>query len=138
VEVNQPEQPSATAAIAATTTATTAATTTAESGRKKRGPYKKWSEGDNYKAIEKALRISATGTEGKMFFCFFYIYCHISSILTHLLLIFLSFIDQCAAMAGRIGTMRHQLRENLETAAPDRSWSHITRQIGMFAYSGLT
>jgi len=26
----------------------------------------------------------------------------------------------------------------LETAAPDRSWSHITRQIGMFAYSGLT
>jgi len=65
VEVNQPEQPSATAAIAATTTATTAATTTAESGRKKRGPYKKWSEGDNYKAIEKALRISATGTEAK-------------------------------------------------------------------------
>mmetsp|Transcript_5557 Transcript_5557/g.8196 ORF Transcript_5557/g.8196 Transcript_5557/m.8196 type:complete len:440 (+) Transcript_5557:58-1377(+) len=64
VEVNQPEQPSATAAIAATTTATTAATTNAESGRKKRGPYKKWSEGDNYKAIEKALGISATGTEG--------------------------------------------------------------------------
>lgn len=48
------------------------------------------------------------------------------------------FIDQCAAMASRIGTMRHQLRENLETTAPDRSWSHITRQIGMFAYSGLT
>ena len=48
------------------------------------------------------------------------------------------FIDQCAAMAGRIGTMRNQQRENLETAAPDRSCSHITRQIGMFAYSDLT
>ena len=62
VEVNQPEQPSATVAIASTTTA--------ESGRKKRGPYKKWSEGDNYKAIEKALGISLTGTEGKMFLLF--------------------------------------------------------------------
>jgi aspartate aminotransferase len=48
------------------------------------------------------------------------------------------FISQCEAMASRIGTMRQQLRSNLEQVAPQRSWSHITQQIGMFAYSGLS
>ena len=48
------------------------------------------------------------------------------------------FIDQCAAMADRISSMRYKLRESLESSGSDRPWEHITKQIGMFAYSGLT
>jgi len=48
------------------------------------------------------------------------------------------FIDQCKDMADRINSMRVRLRTNLEDAGSNRSWSHITKQIGMFAYSGLS
>jgi len=48
------------------------------------------------------------------------------------------FIEQCSAMAERINSMRTKLRSNLEQGGSDRSWEHITKQIGMFAYSGLT
>lgn len=49
------------------------------------------------------------------------------------------FIDQCKDMADRIGTMRSRLRTTLEDdLKSNRSWEHITKQIGMFAYSGLT
>jgi aspartate aminotransferase len=52
------------------------------------------------------------------------------------------FIDQCNGMANRINDMRIALRTNLEQGdggnAHARSWEHITKQIGMFAYSGLT
>lgn len=41
-------------------------------------------------------------------------------------------------MADRIGTMRVSLRSQLEEGQQDRSWAHITKQIGMFAFSGLT
>ena len=41
-------------------------------------------------------------------------------------------------MADRIGTMRVSLRSQLEEGQQDRSWDHITKQIGMFAFSGLT
>ena len=41
-------------------------------------------------------------------------------------------------MADRINTMRVKLRTSLEEGPQDRSWDHITKQIGMFAYSGLT
>lgn len=47
------------------------------------------------------------------------------------------FIDQCADMASRINDMRIQLRTALEEGG-DRNWEHITKQIGMFAYSGLS
>ena len=47
------------------------------------------------------------------------------------------FIDQCSAMADRINTMRVKLRTALEDGDQSRDWSHITKQIGMFAYSGL-
>lgn len=47
------------------------------------------------------------------------------------------FVEQCAGMAGRINTMRVLLRQRLEDAGSTHSWEHITRQIGMFAYSGL-
>lgn len=48
------------------------------------------------------------------------------------------FVSQCAGMADRINTMRSVLRQNLQDAGSTRDWSHITRQIGMFAYSGLS
>jgi aspartate aminotransferase, mitochondrial len=48
------------------------------------------------------------------------------------------FIEQCKGMADRINHMRTVLRTNLEDLGSKRSWDHITRQIGMFAYSGLS
>eukprot|EP00979_Chaetoceros_neogracilis_P006456 scaffold1311_cov195-Chaetoceros_neogracile.AAC.3 len=47
------------------------------------------------------------------------------------------FIDQCSDMATRINEMRLSLRSALEEGG-DRNWEHITKQIGMFCYSGLT
>jgi aspartate aminotransferase len=41
------------------------------------------------------------------------------------------------AMADRIITMRALLKENLEKLGSKHDWSHITSQIGMFAYTGL-
>ena len=41
-------------------------------------------------------------------------------------------------MADRIIAMRTQLRAHLEKEAPGRSWNHVTDQIGMFCFSGLT
>eukprot|EP00559_Dactyliosolen_fragilissimus_P007040 CAMPEP_0184856754 /NCGR_PEP_ID=MMETSP0580-20130426/1931_1 /TAXON_ID=1118495 /ORGANISM="Dactyliosolen fragilissimus" /LENGTH=449 /DNA_ID=CAMNT_0027351955 /DNA_START=71 /DNA_END=1420 /DNA_ORIENTATION=- len=49
-----------------------------------------------------------------------------------------AFIDQCKSMADRIYSMRVKLRSTLEEGEKSRSWEHITNQIGMFAYSGLT
>jgi aspartate aminotransferase len=48
------------------------------------------------------------------------------------------YVEQCAGMADRINTMRVVLRTKLEEAGSTLSWQHITRQIGMFAYSGLS
>jgi len=48
------------------------------------------------------------------------------------------FIDQCSDMASRINSMRVKLVDRLSTSGSNRSWDHITSQIGMFAYSGLT
>jgi aspartate aminotransferase len=41
-------------------------------------------------------------------------------------------------MADRIITMRALLKDNLEKLGSKHDWSHITNQIGMFAYTGLT
>jgi len=40
-------------------------------------------------------------------------------------------------MADRIITMREQLVANLKQIGSKRDWSHITKQIGMFCFSGL-
>ena len=40
-------------------------------------------------------------------------------------------------MSGRIADMRAKLRSALE-ARTARDWSHITSQVGMFSYTGLT
>jgi len=48
-----------------------------------------------------------------------------------------NFHKECSDMAQRIHTMRYKLRSALEEDS-DRNWQHITKQIGMFAYSGLS
>ena len=45
---------------------------------------------------------------------------------------------ECKEMANRIQEMRSLLREGLAEAGSTKDWSHITDQIGMFAYTGLT
>ncbi|CAM9779533.1 unnamed protein product [Ascophyllum nodosum] len=46
--------------------------------------------------------------------------------------------EECKAMADRIISMRSALRGHLEDLGSPRSWEHITNQIGMFCYTGLT
>jgi aspartate aminotransferase, mitochondrial len=40
-------------------------------------------------------------------------------------------------MSGRITEMRHSLVKALKDCGSKHDWSHITKQIGMFAYTGL-
>ncbi|KAI9833393.1 MAG: aspartate transaminase aat1 [Phylliscum demangeonii] len=47
-------------------------------------------------------------------------------------------LAEVKGMADRIITMRALLRKHLEQVGSKRDWSHITSQIGMFAYTGLT
>jgi aspartate aminotransferase len=47
-------------------------------------------------------------------------------------------LTEVKGMADRIITMRALLKENLEKLGSKHDWSHITNQIGMFAYTGLT
>jgi aspartate aminotransferase len=47
-------------------------------------------------------------------------------------------LAEVKGMAERIITMRALLRDNLKKLGSKRDWSHITSQIGMFAYTGLT
>ena len=44
----------------------------------------------------------------------------------------------CAAMAARIQGMRTALKDALHEAGSTMNWDHITSQIGMFCYSGMT
>lgn len=46
-------------------------------------------------------------------------------------------LGEVKGMADRIITMRALLKENLEKCGSKHDWSHITNQIGMFAYTGL-
>ncbi|XP_060188892.1 aspartate aminotransferase, mitochondrial [Lycium barbarum] len=47
-------------------------------------------------------------------------------------------LGEVKGMADRIIGMRTALRENLEKLGSPLSWEHITKQIGMFCYSGMT
>ncbi|KAF4399940.1 hypothetical protein G4B88_021154 [Cannabis sativa] len=49
-----------------------------------------------------------------------------------------SVVRENSGMADRIIGMRTALRENLEKLGSPLSWEHITNQIGMFCYSGMT
>jgi aspartate aminotransferase len=47
-------------------------------------------------------------------------------------------LTEVKGMANRIIEMRALLKDNLEKLGSKHSWNHITDQIGMFAYTGLT
>nr|CAD7464091.1 unnamed protein product [Timema tahoe] len=41
-------------------------------------------------------------------------------------------------MAKRVKKVRYELQERLESLGTPGNWNHITQQIGMFSYTGLT
>jgi len=47
------------------------------------------------------------------------------------------YYEECAFMANRIGSMRKLLVDELKNVGSTHDWSHITSQIGMFAYTGM-
>lgn len=46
--------------------------------------------------------------------------------------------EECKSMADRIKSMRSALRTALEGLGSKRDWKHITSQIGMFCFTGMT
>jgi len=46
--------------------------------------------------------------------------------------------EEIKVMANRIIKMRQLLKDNLKKAGSTKNWDHITNQIGMFSYTGLT
>ncbi|KAJ9082934.1 aspartate transaminase aat1 [Entomophthora muscae] len=47
-------------------------------------------------------------------------------------------LGEVKTMADRIISMRTQLKKNLQDLGSSKQWDHITNQIGMFCFSGLT
>lgn len=48
------------------------------------------------------------------------------------------YYEECATMAERIQEMRTRLVEALQAAGSTHDWSHVTQQIGMFAFTGMS
>ena len=49
-----------------------------------------------------------------------------------------SWLKDVKGMADRIISMRQKLRDNLKKEGSSRDWQHITDQIGMFCFTGMT
>jgi len=47
------------------------------------------------------------------------------------------YYTECASMADRIQSMRSRLVETLKEVGSTHDWSHVTEQIGMFAFTGM-
>lgn len=47
-------------------------------------------------------------------------------------------LGQLVQVTKRMNDMRRTLRETLEKSGVKGDWSHITTQIGMFSFTGLT
>ncbi|KAK7055019.1 Aspartate aminotransferase, mitochondrial [Halocaridina rubra] len=47
-------------------------------------------------------------------------------------------LEDVKGMANRIISMRQQLKDNLAKEGSVRDWSHVTDQIGMFCFTGMT
>lgn len=52
--------------------------------------------------------------------------------------LFAEWEDNLKTMSGRIITMRNELRSRLEKLGTPGTWNHITDQIGMFSFTGLS
>ena len=48
------------------------------------------------------------------------------------------YYEECKSMADRIASMRQRLVEELHRAGSTHDWSHVTGQIGMFAFTGMS
>lgn len=48
------------------------------------------------------------------------------------------YYKECAHMADRILSMRTRLVEAIKAAGSTHDWSHVTEQIGMFAFTGMS
>jgi aspartate aminotransferase, mitochondrial len=48
------------------------------------------------------------------------------------------YYDECATMATRIQHMRHELVDKLKQVGSQHDWSHVLKQIGMFAFTGMS
>merc|ERR1712203_1269538 len=46
--------------------------------------------------------------------------------------------EEVKGMAGRIIKMRELLKDGLKKEGSTLNWDHVTNQIGMFTYSGMT
>ncbi|CAG2053773.1 unnamed protein product, partial [Timema podura] len=51
---------------------------------------------------------------------------------------FQEWIENVATMSKRVKRVRRELQERLESLETPGNWNHITQQIGMFSYTGLT
>lgn len=52
--------------------------------------------------------------------------------------LYAEWLIEVKSMADRIIVMRDQLKSKLEAAGSTHNWEHITKQIGMFCFSGLS
>ncbi|KAI9501398.1 Aspartate aminotransferase, cytoplasmic [Coemansia spiralis] len=52
--------------------------------------------------------------------------------------LYAEWLDNMAEMSSRIKTMRDLLRDKLVALGTPGSWDHVTRQIGMFSFTGLS
>eukprot|EP00798_Chlamydomonas_sp_ICE-L_P024820 gene24820-10470_t len=52
--------------------------------------------------------------------------------------LFAQWKTEMAGMAGRIDNVRNELKASLDSKYPEKDWSHITNQIGMFSFTGLS
>jgi aspartate aminotransferase len=52
--------------------------------------------------------------------------------------LYAKWIEELRQVSGRITKVRHQLADGLHAKGDCGDWSHITKQIGMFSYTGMT
>eukprot|EP00798_Chlamydomonas_sp_ICE-L_P021198 gene21198-28105_t len=52
--------------------------------------------------------------------------------------LFAQWKTEMAGMAGRIDNVRNELKASLDSKYTEKDWSHITNQIGMFSFTGLS
>lgn len=55
-----------------------------------------------------------------------------------IVIIFCHRLVEVKGMADRIISVRNKLKENLVKEGSQKDWSHITDQIGMFCFTGLS
>ena len=52
-------------------------------------------------------------------------------------MLYQEWLDEVKSMGGRMRSLRQQMVDKLKEKGSPHDWSHITKQVGMFAYTGL-